>query len=187
MTKTEKKVKSGGNGMFRIMILLLIIAVAWLVFLKVSIFLLQKEIKENKESLRQQEEQLAAYERATDYDKFLLVSDLEEKATDMPWFEHFPKILQIFQDLKNIDSDSGDIITLSDFSVSLEEISLKGNVTTLKALYYNSPTGSFKALLERFEELDFIQDITIRSYNRVSDRTFEFVLNAKVINNEWEQ
>ena len=36
-----------------------------------------------------------------------------------------PKNTTNFQDLKNIDSDSGDIITLSDFSVSLEEISLK--------------------------------------------------------------
>jgi hypothetical protein len=40
--------------------------------------------------------------------------------------------------------------------------------------------------LERFQELDFIKDITIRSYNRASDRNFEFILNAKVIDNDWK-
>jgi len=124
---------------------------------------------------------LSAHESATSYDKFLLVSDLEQKATDMPWFEHIPKILEIFQDLKNLDPTSSDIITLSDFNVSLDEITLKGSVSSLKALYYNSPTGNFKALLDRFEELDFIKDINIRTYDKVSDKYFEFVLNAKVI------
>jgi hypothetical protein len=154
------------------------------VFLKVSIFLFQNKIDQNKESLSKQENQLSDHESATSYDKFLLVSDLEQKVTEMPWFEHIPKILQIFQDLKNLDPTSSDVITLSDFNVNLDEINLKGSVSTLKALYYNSPTGNFKALLERFEELDFIKDISIRSYDRVSDRYFEFVLNAKVISND---
>jgi len=96
-----------------------------LAFFKVSVFLFQKQIAENKESLQLQEQELSAYERATSYDRFLLVSDLEEKVLEMPWFEHIPKILQIFQDLKNLDPNSDDIITLSDFNVSLDEITLK--------------------------------------------------------------
>jgi hypothetical protein len=150
-------------------------------FFKVFVFLYQKQIDQDKVFLSQQENQLSAHESATSYDKFLLVSDLEQKATDMPWFEHIPKILEIFQDLKNLDPTSSDIITLSDFNVSLDEITLKGSVSSLKALYYNSPTGNFKALLDRFEELDFIKDINIRTYDKVSDKYFEFVLNAKVI------
>ncbi|HOG15678.1 MAG TPA: hypothetical protein PK674_03755 [Candidatus Absconditabacterales bacterium] len=185
MTKSQKKIKGGGEQTFRLLVILLILSVLGLVFLKVSVFLLQKQINENRESLQQQEQQLTAYESATSYDKFLLVNDLEERITEMPWFEHIPKILQILQDIKNLDPNSDDVITLSDFNVSLDEITLKGRVSTLKALYYNSPTsGGFKALLERFQELDFIKDITIRSYNRASDRNFEFILNAKVIDND---
>ncbi|MCK9467552.1 MAG: hypothetical protein M0P94_04465 [Candidatus Absconditabacterales bacterium] len=184
MVKKQKKIKNTREKTFRFLVFLLILSILGLAFFKVSVFLFQKQIAENKESLQLQEQELSAYERATSYDRFLLVSDLEEKVLEMPWFEHIPKILQIFQDLKNLDPNSDDIITLSDFNVSLDEITLKGNVSTLKALYYNSPTGGFKALLERFQELDFIKDITIRSYNRVSDRSFEFVLNAKVINND---
>ncbi len=184
MNKKMKKFRSRWEKIFRFLVFLLILSLLWLAFFKVSIFLFQKQINQDRLSLNQQEQQLSAHESATSYDKFLLVSDLEQKVTDMPWFEHIPKILQIFQDLKSLDPTSSDVITLSDFNVSLDEINLKGSVSTLKALYYNSPTGNFKALLERFEELDFIKDITIRSYNRVSDRYFEFVLNAKVISND---
>jgi hypothetical protein len=86
--------------------------------------------------------------------------------------------------LKNLDSSSSDTIVLSDFKVSLEEISLKWTVSSLRALYYNSPTGKFKALLDRFEELDFIRNMTIKSYEKVWDKYFEFVLNAKVVNDD---
>ena len=186
MTQKQKRIKNGWEKVFKFLVAILILSVIGLVFFKASVFVFQKQINEHKSSLQQQEQQLLAYESAVDYDRFLLVSDLEERVTEMPRFEHIPKILQIFQDLRNLDPASNDIITLSDFNVSLEEITLKWNVSTLKALYYNSPTWGFKALLERFQELDFIQDITIRSYNRVSDRSFEFVLNAKVVSNEWK-
>ena len=56
-----------------------------------------------------------------------------------------------FSRFKILDPASNDIITLSDFNVSLEEITLKWNVSTLEALYYNSPTWGFKALLEDFK------------------------------------
>ena len=184
MSKKQKKFRSRWEKIFRFLVFILILSLLWLVFIKVSIFLFKKQTNQNQESLNQQEQQLSAHEGAVSYDKFLVVSDLEQKVTEMPWFEHIPKILQIFQDLKNLDPTSSDVITLSDFNVSLAEINLKGSVSTLKALYYNSPTGNFKALLERFEDLDFIEDISIRSYDRVSDMYFEFVLNAKVKSND---
>jgi hypothetical protein len=54
----------------------------------------------------------------------------------------------------------------------------------LRALYYNSPTGKFKSLLDRFESLDFIEDMVIKSYEKVGEKYFEFVLDAKVVNND---
>lgn len=184
MSKKQKKFRSRGEKIFRFLVFLLLFTIWVFVFFKVSIFLFQNKITNSKETLLQQENQLSDHESAISYDKFLLVSDLEQKATDMPWFEHIPKILEIFQDLKNLDPTSSDVITLSDFNVSLEEITVKGSVSTLKALYYNSPSWNFKALLNRFEELDFIKDINIRTYDRVAEKNFEFVLNAKVITDD---
>jgi len=51
-------------------------------------------------------------------------------------------------------------------------------------LYYNSPAGKFKSLLDRFEELDFIRDMTIKSYDKIGGNYFEFILNAKVVNDD---
>ena len=184
MVKKQKRFKSRGERIFRFLVFLLILSIGAFVFLRVSIFLFQKQIDQKREILIQQEKELSEHESSISYDKFLLVSDLEQKITNMPWFEHIPKILEIFQDLKNLDPASSDMIILSDFNVSLDEITVKWSVSTLRALYYNSPTGSFKALLDKFQELDFIRDINIRTYNRVSDRYFEFVLNAKVISND---
>lgn len=184
MSKKQKKFRSRGEKIFRFLVFLLLLTIWLFVFLKVSMFLFQNKIDQDKDALTQQESQLSDHESAMSYDKFLLVSDLENKATEMPWFEHIPKILEIFQDLKNLDPTSSDVIILSDFNVSLDEITVKGSVATLKALYYNSPNGNFKSLLNRFEELSFIKDINIRTYDRVGDKYFEFILNAKVISND---
>lgn len=184
MVRKNKKFRSRWEKIFRFLVFLLILAIWALVYLKVDTYLIEKKIEERQVTLDQQEEELSKYESATSYDKFLLVKDLEEKAINMPWFEHIPKIINIFEDLKNVDSSSSDTIVLSDFKVSLDEISLKGTVSSLKALYYSSPTGNFKALLDRFDELEFIRDMTIKTYEKVWEKYFEFVLNAKVVNDD---
>jgi hypothetical protein len=38
--------------------------------------------------------------------------------------------------------------------------------------------------LEKFEDLDFIEGMNIKNYEKVWDRYFEFVLNANVVNND---
>ena len=43
-----------------------------------------------------------------------------------------------------------------------------------------------KALLDSFENLEFIDKMTIREYNKSEDDRFEFVLYANVIDNDWE-
>ena len=77
------------------------------------------------DELEMRQEQLKTFESAVEYDRFLSVKDLEAKSVDMPWFVHIPKILSMFQDLKELGTDPRNRITLSDFFVSLEEISLR--------------------------------------------------------------
>lgn len=184
MSKKQKKFRSRGEKIFRFLVFLLILVIWALVYLKIDIYLTQQKIADQRVTLDQQEDKLSKYESVPSYDKFLLIKNLENMTTDMPWFEHIPKIMAIFDDLRNVDFSSSDTIILSDFNVTLDEISLKGTVSSLRALYYTSPTGKFKALLDRFEELDFIEDMTIKSYEKVWGKYFEFVLNAKVVNND---
>ncbi len=184
MSRKQKTFRSRGEKIFRFLVLLLILAIIALAYLKIDIYLTQQKISEQEINLTEQEQKLSEYESVVSYDKFLLVNNLENITTDMPWFEHIPKIMAIFDDLKNVDSSSSDTIILSDFHVTLEEVSLKWTVSSLRALYYTSPTWKFKSLLDRFEELDFIEDMTIKSYEKVWEKYFEFVLNAKVVNND---
>jgi hypothetical protein len=104
----------------------------------------------------------------------------------MPRSEHIPKIISILEDLKSVDQSwtwENDSIVLSDFKVNLNEISLKWRVSNLKLLYYNSPWWKFKALIDRFQDLDFIEDMKIKTYDKIWEKYFEFVLNGKIKNN----
>lgn len=184
MFKINKTFYNKEEKIFKILLWFLIIIIWIFVYFKINIYLIQNNIEEQKINLNQEEEKLAEYEKVVDYKKFMLTKNLEEKSTNMPWFEHIPKIMAIFEDLKNVDASSTDTITLSDFKVSLSEISLKWSVSSLKALYYSSPNGKFKSLLDKFQELDFIKDMEIKNYEKVWDRYFEFVLNAKLTNDD---
>jgi hypothetical protein len=73
-------------------------------------------------------------------------------------------------------------IEFSDFEISLDNISLHWYVTNLRLLYQwiNSQNG----LISKFEALDFLDNISIKTYEKASDNLwYEFVLTANVINN----
>jgi len=180
----DKKFRTTWERIFLGAVVILVVEILVFVWWKAYSWAQQHKIDNQTEQLHERQDALKSYESAVEYDRFLAVKDLEEKSVDMPWFEHIPKILAMFQDLKELDADDNSRIVLSDFYVSLEEISLKWTISALKALYYNSESWNFKALLDRFEELDFIKDMRIKSYEKVGSRNFEFILNANVVWNE---
>ncbi len=84
----------------------------------------------------------------------------------MPWADRISKVITMLNELKNLTSNQSETIALSDFKVSLDSISLKGNVSSLLLLYYSDPARKIVSLIDRFETLDFIDDIQIQSYDR---------------------
>lgn len=100
----------------------------------------------------------------------------------MPWFDHITKIIDILNSLKSVDSSDSDSVILTDFNVSLDTISLRWKVSNLSTLYYSSDKNWIQSLIDKFEWLDFIKNMTIQSYSKVDDGYFEFVLQAKIIN-----
>ena len=96
----------------------------------------------------------------------------------IPWSTYINKILEILDKVKSVEKDDENNVILSDFKVNLQELSLNGVVKSLKTLY----NGTW-ALLESFQDLEFLQDITVRKYERGSDYNgFAFTLSAKVVN-----
>jgi hypothetical protein len=95
----------------------------------------------------------------------------------MPWHKHIPKVIEILETLRNQDPDEqGDTVQLSDFTVSLDTISLKGSVKNL-ALIHGS--NRRKGVIDQFLALDFIKDMQILNYQNRGGR-FDFTLQANI-------
>jgi hypothetical protein len=109
---------------------------------------------------------------------------LEGQQTDIPWSDHINKVIQMLEDIQNVQWSSSGNIILSDFKVGLDTISLKGQVSSLPLLYYSNAAKGVVSLLDRFSQLDFINNIRVQTYDRVGDSGyFQFVLEANVTNN----
>jgi len=165
---------------------LLVILGLWLLafaYLKIDIFLMNQKISDQGNVLSAQTLQLESYKLLTGYNKLQAVKILEDKQVTMPWSDHITKVIQMLEDLKKVDTSTTDTIVLSDFNVSLDKITLKGQVSNLLLLYYSSPSKGIRSLIDRFSDLDFVTNIRIKTYDRVGDNNYyEFVLDANVIN-----
>lgn len=166
-------------------ILLIILALFLLVFsyLKIDIFFMNQKIADKRDVLSKQTVQLESYKLLTGYNKLQAVKILEEKQLTMPWSDHITKVIAMLEDLKKVDTSTTDTIVLSDFNVSLDKITLKWQVSNLLLLYYSNAPKGIRSLIDRFSSLDFVKNIRIQTYDRVSDNNYyEFVLEANVIN-----
>lgn len=165
---------------FRLLLVLLLLAIGGFVFLQVNMFFTKQKIADQQLVLDKQVLELAWYETLTWYIKLSALKELETQSNTMPWSERINKVIEMLNDLKNLTTNQSETITLSDFKVSLDSISLRGKVSSLLLLYYSSPEKNIVSLIDRFEKLDFITDIKIKTYDKWEDWTFDFVLDAKV-------
>jgi len=147
-------------------------------------FFTNQKITDQRIILDQQKQELAWYETLTGYIKLSALKQLETETDTMPWAERINKVIEMLNELQNLTSNQSETISLSDFKVSLDTISVRGKVSSLLLLYYNNPEKHIVSLLDRFEQLDFIKDIKIKTYDKdATDNTFGFVLEAKVTDN----
>ena len=101
----------------------------------------------------------------------------------MPRSDYITKVVKMLEDIKQVDTSTTDTILLSDFNVSMDKITLKGQVSNLLLLYYSNVSKGVRSLIDRFSSLDFVKNIRIQTYDRVGDNNYyEFVLEANVIN-----
>ncbi len=168
---------------FQILLVVLGLGIVAFGYLKVDMFLMNQTITDKRATLSGQNAQLESYKMLTGYNKLQAVKILEEKQTNIAWSDHISKMIAMLEDMKKIDTSTTDTIILSDFNVSMDKITLKGQVSNLLLLYYTSPAKGIKSLIDRFSSLDFVKNIRIQTYDRVGDNNYyEFVLEANVIN-----
>ena len=181
MTELKKQTTNYKQIFFGILVVFLGL-VAWRIYLKVSYFILDKNIAIVQDKIQKEQIHLASFSDNPGFDKLQYVQDLEENNYMMPWSDHVNAIMAIFDELLAVDRSDTFNIAFSDFEISLENIRLNGYVTNLRLLYQwaNTQTG----LIARFEELDFLENISIKTYEKSQDDLwYEFTLTANVINN----
>lgn len=135
-----------------------------------------------QKKIEQKQLELANFSEKPGYDKLQYVQEIEESNLMMPWSDHVNAIMEIFTDLLAVDKSDTHNISFSNFEISLETVKLDGNVTNLRLLYtwQNSNIG----LINRFEALDFLDNISIKTYEKAEWKLwYDFTLTANVINN----
>ncbi len=163
-----------------LLITLIVFAYRWYLFLwKKNV---EKNISDIQTEISQAQNNLNSFSDIEWYDKLKYVQQLENDANMMPWSDHIKAIMAIFDDLLAVDNSDTFNIAFSDFEISLESIRLNWYVTNLRILYQWSNWKLW--LIQRFEELDFLDDIAIKTYEKSDDDFgYNFTLTANVINN----
>jgi hypothetical protein len=168
----------------RLGVVLLVVVFAVYIYLQVSIVLINRQIATQQAVLNQKNAELNQLLSDTTFMKLEATRSLKQSLRQMPWSVHIPKVISIVDALQSLDGGDNSAIQLSDFKVSLESLSLRGTVSNLGLLYYSVPERGFVSLLDRFTQLDFIQQMRVQNYTREQDGTFSFVLQATVIHDD---
>ena len=179
---TQKQKTTNYKQIFWLVLLVFLGLLARWGYLKFSEITLKKSIASAQEKVQQEQARLASFSDNPWFDKLQYVKDMEANNNMMPWSDHVNAIMSIFDELLAVDRADTFNITFSDFEITLTSIRLHGYVTNLRILYQwaNWQAG----LITKFEELDFLENISIKTYEKSSDNLgYEFVLTANVINN----
>lgn len=119
--------------------------------------------------------QLGSEERFFKYDFAQKISQQDRiKRSD-----HISALIKVLQEIQRNDYVGANAISLSDFSLTPDSISLKGKVSNLILLYYSSQERNYTSVIDRFTALPFLSDIAIKKYTKVGDY-YEFNLTATI-------
>lgn len=166
----------------RIAFLIALGLVCRLAYYKVSEILVERQQQTLSEKITEAQTYLDSFSKEKGFDKLQYVKKMESENKMMPWSDHVNAIMQIFDEILAVDSSDTFNIEFSDFEISLEKIRLNGHVSSLRILYQWS--GEKPGLIQKFEELDFLEDISIKVYEKAeNDFWYDFTLTANVINN----
>lgn len=125
-------------------------------------FTLERQTISVEEQISQKERELSVLLENPKFKQYLKIQEVASTDVHIPWSDYVQKILEILDSLKAVEGES-DGVELSDFKVDLNQLSLHGVVNNLKILYGVDGSGG---LIDRFNQLDFLSDITIRKYEK---------------------
>ena len=155
-------------------------------YLEISNVVVGYDIERIQKKIEKKDAELRSFSDKPWFDKLRHVQALEQNNTTMPWSDHINAIMAIFGELLDVDNSDTANIKFSNFEISLEKIRLDWHVMNLRILYQWSRESEKDkpGLIAKFEELDFLDNISIKTYEKTEwDYGFDFTLTANVINN----
>lgn len=165
---------------YYLLFILFLVGVWILVYFYGFSYIKQRAILWLEQDINSQQETIDQLFQNSGFKEFISVKELEKSRTHLPWSTYINEILSILAKVKGVEGERKNVM-LSDFKVNLQELSLNGIVGNLRTLYTSS--DGTPSLLDSFNSLEFLKDITIRKYERgTNTRGFAFTLSAKVIN-----
>jgi len=174
--------KSHRKWYFRISSFLFWLTIISWIALQAYTFLLNKNIQDKDNTISKQNIALENYKSLTWFTKLMAVKELEWKYDEIPRSTHIKKVITMLEEIKNLDQNWDETLILSDFNVDLDKISVKWRVSSLALLYYSNSERNIISLIDRFKNLDFIENLYIKNYTREKDSNFfSFILEANVI------
>lgn len=180
MPMAEKITMPNSKKRFLIALIAVIGAIGYYAYLFINTTITQRLVISEQKKVERMKNELAQYSAIPGFDKISFVKVLEEDNYQMPWSDHIDAVTKIFDEVLQVDGDNSYNIILSDFEISLDAIKVHGYVTNLRLLYY-APEGK-NSLIEAFKQLEFLDEISIKTYEKADSFGYNFVLSAKVIN-----
>jgi hypothetical protein len=111
------------------------------------------------------------------YVRYAAAKQVVQKNPATWWWDRLSRIMSVFATLQQLGWWS--TVRFSDFAVDFSSLHLKGTVSDLVLIY-----GKWW-VIDQFNALDFLQDISITDYKRSNDG-YAFTLVAKVVlQNAW--
>ncbi len=175
-----KKMKSSWRTGFHFMLVVVILGV--IIFFWLKVLTSQKNSAlEEYENTKTAELDVVKKKFWSDemYEKYNYAELINKKYHTMPWSERINLIVEKVKELKDMSYEWSNAIVLSDFTVTLDKLSLKWEVSNLILLYRSSKNKHFISLIEMFQDLNFVDNVEIRTYKN-NWTMIEFVLDANL-------
>ena len=140
--------------------------------------LFDQRIQKRQEQLQQIEQQIKKIGSEKAFFSYSFAQELANNQ-EVKRAEQITALTNVLKKIQNDNKIGGNAIYLSDFSISPTELSLRGRVNDLILLYYSSEANNYTNLIDRFVELEFLDNISIKQYDKVGNY-YEFTLHATI-------
>jgi hypothetical protein len=141
-------------------------------------FTLDKEINFLQTEINQSQNFIAQRSQWEWYNRFIALKSELSSMQSMTWSEHIQKLIEMLMEVQSIDFWQNDSVEFFDFSINLEKLSLKWNVSNVRLLYVDRPSSP--SIISRFLWLHFLKNISLKEYTIDWWKT-TFTLDADVV------